>query len=179
MTQNLHKYREVQRILSPSDLDLRMLDRAKTEIQSADLKNIAVYAAKEAAEKYRRTIIVEDSGLFIEALRGFPGPFSSYVFATIGSKGLLNIMRWKTDRRAFFQASVAIASPEASSAVFSGRVYGTIARGPKGKTGFGFDPIFVPIRTRTTFAQGGEAFKNKHSHRAIAFRKLANWIRHA
>ncbi len=54
-------------------------------------------------------------------------------------------------------------------------MYGTISHKSAGKEGFGFDPIFIPKGTRKTFAQGGSPFKDKYSHRAIAFRKLALW----
>ena len=140
-----------------------------------DLGDIAKFAAEEAAEKYNRTVLVEDSGLFVNALNGFPGPYSSYVHATIGVEGLVRLMNQKVRREAYFQASLAVASPRGTSQAFSGRAYGTISHKPAGKQGFGFDPIFIPKGTRKTFAQGGSQFKDRYSHRAIAFRKLALW----
>jgi len=152
-----------------------MLSSPKTEIQSTSLEEIAKFAAEEAAKKHNRTVVIEDSGLFVRALNGFPGPFSSYVHATIGVRGLLRLMSQQTRRDAYFQASLAHASPRDSSQGFSGKVYGTISRKSAGTKGFGFDPIFVPKGARKTFAQGGSEFKDKYSHRAIAFRKLALW----
>jgi len=140
-----------------------------------DLGDIAKFAAEEAAEKYNRTVLVEDSGLFVNALNGFPGPYSSYVHATIGVEGLVRLMNQKVRREAYFQASLAVASPRGTCQAFSGRAYGTISHKPVGKQGFGFDPIFIPKGTRKTFAQGGSQFKDRYSHRAIAFRKLALW----
>ena len=70
---------------------------------------------------------------------------------------------------------MAVASPRGNSQLFSGRVYGTISHKSAGKEGFGFDPVFIPNGARKTFAQGGSEFKDKNSHRAIAFRKLALW----
>ena len=119
--------------------------------------------------------MVEDSGLFVKALNGFPGPYSSYVHATIGVEGLVRLMNQKMRREAHFQASLAVASPRGTSQEFSGRAYGTISHKPAGKQGFGFDPIFVPKDTQKTFAQGGNQFKDRYSHRAIALRKLALW----
>jgi XTP/dITP diphosphohydrolase len=152
-----------------------MLASPKTEIQSTSLTQIAKFAAEEAAKKYKRTVLVEDSGLFVKALNGFPGPFSSYVHDTIGVGGLLRLMSQQIRREAYFQASLALASPRESSQEFSGKVNGSISHKPAGKQGFGFDPIFVPRGSRKTFAQGGTEFKDKYSHRAIAFRKLALW----
>ncbi len=152
-----------------------MLDSPKTEIQSTNLGKIAKFAAKEAAKKHNRTVVVEDSGLFVKALDGFPGPFSSYVHATIGVEGVLRLMLRQPRREAYFQASLALASPQDSSVEFAGKVNGTISHKSAGTKGFGFDPIFIPEGARKTFAQGGTEFKKKYSHRAMAFRKLALW----
>ncbi len=173
VTQNVHKYQEARRILDPFGIKIRMLDSPKDEIQSTDLGEIAKFAAEEAAKKHNRTVVVDDSGLFVSALNGFPGPYSSYVHATIGVEGLLHLMSRKVHREAYFQASLALASAQDSSQEFSGKVYGTISRRSAGKEGFGFDPIFIPRGDRKTFAQSGSRFKDKYSHRAIAFRKLA------
>jgi len=175
VTQNRHKYQEARRTLDPFGIKIRMLASPKTEIQSTNLSKIAKFAAEEAAKKYNRTVLLEDSGLFVKVLNGFPGPFSSYVHDTIGVRGLLRLMARQTRRDAYFQASLAVASPRDSTQEFSGKVDGTISHKPAGKQGFGFDPIFIPRGARKTFAQGGTEFKDKYSHRAIAFRKLALW----
>jgi XTP/dITP diphosphohydrolase len=175
VTQNPHKYQEARRTLDPFGIKIRLLASPKTEIQSTNLEEIAKFAAEEAAKKHDRTVVVEDSGLFVRALNGFPGPFSSYVHETLGVEGLLRLMSRKTHREANFQASLALASPKDSSRQFSGKVYGTITHKSAGTGGFGFDPVFIPNGARKTFAQGGSQFKDQYSHRAIAFRKLALW----
>ena len=175
VTQNAHKYQEARRTLDPFGIKILKLAYPKTEIQNADLDEIARFAAEEAAKKYNRTVVVEDSGLFVKALNGFPGPYSAYAHATIGVEGLLRLMSQKLRREAYFQASLVVASLRGTSQEFSGRAYGTISHKPAGKQGFGFDPIFIPQGTRKTFAQGGSEFKDRYSHRAIAFRKLALW----
>jgi len=175
VTQNAHKYREARRTLDPFGIKIRMLASPKTEIQSTNLGEVAKFAAEEAAEKHNRRVLVEDSGLFVRVLNGFPGPFSSYAHDTIGNEGLLRLMSRQTRREAYFQASLALASPRGSSQEFSAKVHGTISHNSAGTQGFGFDPIFIPRGTRKTFAQGGIQFKDKYSHRAMAFRKLALW----
>jgi len=176
ITENIHKYREARRILDPYRIRLRILSSPKIEIQSRSLKEIAKFAAGEAVKIHDRMIVVEDSGLFVNALKGFPGPFSAYTHATIGIRGLLQLMRHEKHREAHFEAFLATASPADPGRVFSGRVSGIISQKPFGVGGFGFDPIFIPRGTRTTFAQGGEEFKDRYSHRARAFRKLALWF---
>src|SRR5712691_2069914 len=166
VTQNRHKYQEARRTLDPFGIKIRMLASPKTEIQSTRLGEIARFAAEEAARKHNRRVLVEDSGLFVRVLNGFPGPFSSYVHDTIGVGGLLHLMSRQTRREAYFQASLALASPRESSQEFLGKVDGTISHKSIGTDGFGFDPIFIPRGTRKTFAQGGIQFKDKYSHRA-------------
>src|SRR5260370_31722079 len=75
VTQNAHKYQEARRTLDPFGIRIRKLAYPKTEIQSVDLGDIAKFAAEEAAEKYNRTVTVEDSGLFVKALKRFPGSY--------------------------------------------------------------------------------------------------------
>src|SRR5213594_1996651 len=130
VTQNHHKYQEARRTLDPFGIKMRMLATPKTEIQSTSLGEIAKFAAEEAAKKYNRTVLLEDSGLFVKVLNGFPGPFSSYVHDTIGVRGLLRRMARLTRRDAYFQASVAVASPRDSTQEFSGKVDGTISHKP-------------------------------------------------
>jgi XTP/dITP diphosphohydrolase len=175
VTQNAHKYEEARRTVDPFGIKIRMLASPKTEIQSTSLEEIANFAAEEAARKHHRTVVVEDSGLFVKALNGFPGPFSSYAHSTLGVEGLLRLMSQTANREAYFQASVSLSSPRASTRSFSGTVHGSVSRKSSGTKGFGFDPIFIPRGTRKTFAQGGGQFKDRFSHRAIAFRKLARW----
>src|SRR5712691_4697231 len=148
VTQNAHKYQEARRTLDPFGIKIRMLASPKTEIQSTNLGEVAKFAAEEAAKKHNHRVLVEDSGLFIKVLNGFPGPFSSYVHDTIGVEGLLRLMSRQTRREAYFQASLALASPRDSSQEFSGKVHGTISHKSVGTNGFGFDPIFIPTGTR-------------------------------
>lgn len=161
--------------MSRYGLSLRHLRRQKTEIQSRNLTSIARFAAEEIARREARLIVVEDSGLFVESLKGFPGPFSSYVLETIGRKGLLKLMGGFRNRDAYFRAAVALSSPELRSVTFTGYVYGRISESEHGTQGFGYDPIFSRNGATRTFAQSGDEYKRLYSHRAIAFGKLAKW----
>ncbi len=118
---------------------------------------------------------MEDSGLFIPTLKGFPGPYSSYIYKTLGLEGVLRLMDNSQDRKAYFQSTIAIRLEDGTSRTFSGRVYGTISRRVRGKSGFGFDPIFVPRGESRTFGEMTQAVKNKCSHRARTFEEFAKW----
>ena len=86
---NIHKYLEAREVLASLGLSLAFLRDEVPELQSTDLAQIASWGARWAAEKWDLPVLVEDTGLFIEGLNGFPGPYASYVLKTIGLKGCL------------------------------------------------------------------------------------------
>ena len=175
MTENPDKFREAKSILDAQGIQIRQLKRPKVELQDSSLEKIARFAVKTASVHPTGLLLVEDSGLFIDALGGFPGPFSSYVYKTIGLKGILSLMHDQRKRNAYFQTSIAVASADVSPMVFTGTVRGSVSREIRGTAGFGYDPIFIPEGLRETFGQTKADFKNKTSHRARAFLKFANW----
>jgi XTP/dITP diphosphohydrolase len=176
-TENKGKYSEVARIATEFGVRLKQLPRSKTEIQSDDLREIASFAAKDACEAALRPVVAEDSGFFVHVLGGFPGPYSAYVYRTIGNRGILRLLRSAVNRGASFQAAVAFCMPKADAVCFSGNVNGAVTRYPRGIHGFGFDPIFMPKEgDGRTFAEMSAKDKNLFSHRARAFRKFFTWL---
>ena len=85
---NSHKFEEAQRILSNLGLNIRSFKTTLEEIQSNSMCEIAKRKAIDAYSKKQKPVIIEDDGLFINSLEGFPGPYSSYVYDTIGNKGI-------------------------------------------------------------------------------------------
>jgi len=146
------------------------------EIQSLALEDIAREKALSAYETVKSSLIVEDAGLFIETLGGFPGPYSSFVQQTIGCEGILTLLRDKSNRQATFKSALVCVDQKGKLLTFLGEVNGTVAQGLKGDHGFGFDPIFIPDGRRNTFALMLDEEKNLISHRAIATRKFAEWF---
>jgi len=177
MTENPGKFREASSILASRGIRARQLRRPKLEIQDQKLENIAKYALKAALDQYPGPILVEDSGLFIEPLNGFPGPYSSHTLKTIGLDGILRLLGKRSQRHAYFLSAVAYGTLHIRPRIFTGTVRGTISRRIQGTNGFGFDPIFIPTRSTQTFGQADSSFKNTHSHRAKSFLKFANWYR--
>lgn len=177
LTSNEGKFREAAAVAAASGLRLKMLAARKIEIQSDRLQEIASYAAQEAANRLGLAIITEDAGLFIDALNGFPGPYSSDVFRRLGTGGILKLMENIQKRKARFYSAVAYCAPHKKPKCFTGTVEGAIGLRPRGSGGFGFDPIFVPTKgDGRTFAQMNVREKNKISHRAASFRKLSRWM---
>ncbi len=166
---NNHKFKEAKKILEEFSINLGFFRCNLEEIQSDSLKEIAKYKATQAFEKLRKPVIVEDDGLFIDSLNGFPGPYSSYVFKTIGNKGILNLLKQK--RKASF-VSIISYHDKNSQKSFDSKSIGTISKKIIGK-GWGYDPIFIPSNYKKTFAQLKN--KNEVSHRFKALKKFASW----
>jgi XTP/dITP diphosphohydrolase len=180
VTGNIHKFNEARRVLADYDVSVAMLNIDAIEIQDDSLENIAKFSVIDAAEKSNLPVFVEDAGLFVKALNGFPGPYSSYVYRTIGTKGILKLMQNERKRDAHFSSVVAFCNPQESlePKIFQGKVEGTITYDIRGKQGFGYDPIFQPYgRNGRTFAEMTTQEKNKNSHRAQALRKFAGWFK--
>jgi len=176
VTTNPGKFREVSAKLAPLGIRLGRRDRAYPELQADRLEDVVRYAAGIVAREVRGEFLIDDSGLFVEALGGFPGVYSSYVYRTIGPKAVLTLLRNGKDRAARFETVFLLGRRDRSPRVFHGVCEGSIARAPRGRGGFGFDPIFVPQGSRRTFGEMSLAEKNAVSHRARAAEALARHL---
>jgi XTP/dITP diphosphohydrolase len=180
-TNNINKFNEARRVLGDYKIAAGMLRVKSLEIQSENLQEIASASAEDAFRRCNLPIIVEDAGLFIEALKGFPGPYSAYTYKTIGNAGLLQTMKSIRERKAKFQSVVAYRSANIDLPIcFKGEIAGEITlkeHRSKANGGFGFDPIFTPVNSNKTFAEMSMHEKNRHSHRAMALRKFAEWYK--
>lgn len=177
VTGNEYKYREASSILSKYGINV-LMERAlkKIEIQSDDVEDIVRYSLDLICNKTTNYLVIEDDGLFIKALGGFPGPFSAYVYKTIGLNGILRLMSDVKERDAYFKSVVGLCTPNGKSHLFTGVVEGEISKDIRGSAGFGYDPIFIPKGFNKTFAELGLEIKNSISHRARAFMALGEWL---
>ncbi|RLE65377.1 MAG: non-canonical purine NTP pyrophosphatase, RdgB/HAM1 family [Thermoprotei archaeon] len=176
VTKNRGKLKEAEVILSSYGIEVKMLAVEKEEIQSYNLEEIALHALRRI-DFQDAPFFVEDAGLFIEALNGFPGPYSSYVYKTIGCRGILKLLEGIDNRKAYFLSVVALKIPSTGKVeVFKGKIDGFIADKMQGEKGFGFDPIFMPDGYKRTFAEMSVEEKNRYSHRGKALRKMGEWI---
>ena len=180
-TNNIHKFNEARVILSKYNIAMIMLRLKKNELQNESLKEIAQSIAIELFNKYTVPILVEDSGLFIDALNGFPGPYAAYVNKTIGNAGIIKLMKNVKNRKAYFKASIAFCySNKIEPKLFEGKVKGIIISkkiNDNSLYGFGFDPIFQPEGHLKLFSEMSIPEKNLVSHRALAFRKFIRWYK--
>ncbi|MGI0025352.1 MAG: RdgB/HAM1 family non-canonical purine NTP pyrophosphatase [Nitrososphaera sp.] len=170
---NENKFREVRSILSSSGISVELAQISLVEVQSDSIEQIVAVKVKSAFALVNRPVFVEDDGLFIDSLNGFPGQYSSFVFRTIGNAGIMKLLAGTVNRSASFRSMIAYYDGEKMS-ISEGRVDGSISdRITEG--GWGYDPIFIPAEAGLTFAQLGER-KNEYSHRMKALQKFADWI---
>ncbi|MCX8150084.1 MAG: XTP/dITP diphosphatase [Candidatus Bathyarchaeota archaeon] len=177
-TNNIHKFNEVRNILAKQGVSVGMLRVKSVEIQSDSLTEIARVSAKDAFKRCKLPIIVEDAGLFVDALNGFPGPYTAYVYKTVGNKGLLKLMEQLKSRTAKFRSSIAYCDNVKSEPLcFEGESLGEVIGEERANSpsSFGFDPIFQPCGSNKTFAEMNIEEKNLFSHRAQAIIKFASW----
>jgi len=175
VTTNEHKRREAQEILG---LELERVDLDLPEVQAIEPAEVArekARAAREALGAPDLPVLVEDSGLMVDAWDGFPGALTKWLMSSVGNEGLLRMLPEGGDRSARAVCVVALAEADGTVRTFRGEVPGALAQRPRGAGGFGYDPVFVPGWSSMTYAEMGEG-KNADSHRARAFRAVREWF---
>lgn len=176
VTSNRHKFEEVSELAARHRIEIKHSDMPYIEIQADELEQVVRPSVQQACALLRKPCFVEDAGLFVRVLRGFPGPYSKFVFQKLGNEGLLKLMEEKSDRTAEFRSAVGYCEPGKKPEVFTGKVEGKLELEPNGKWGFGFDPIFSPIEgDGRTFAEMSVSEKNNFSHRARAIEAFFKW----
>ena len=181
VSNNLNKYSEIKSMLNDKiiGLELKFCKQDIIEIQDEKIENIAMEKAKSAYNTVKKPILIEDDGLFINSLNGFPGQYSKFIFKSIGNKGIIRLLLGSSDRSAFFK-SIFVYNDGIIAKVFYGKINGkissTITQG-----GWGYDPIFIPLKRNNkkgiTFAKLSQTNKkNELSHRRIAFYKFIKWF---
>lgn len=175
ITSNANKVVEVKGILKEYGIESKHVDLEYPEIQADSLHEVALTSARHLCERVNGPFFVEDAGLFIDALEGFPGPYSSYVHKTIGNSGILKLMERVQQRASRFESVIAHANSIREIFVFRGVVEGSISLEARGE-GWGLDPIFIPKGANKTYAEMGIDAKQKLSHRRAALERFAVWF---
>lgn len=174
-TGNEGKLSEAKAQLEPLGFEVEQYAGGYPEIQADGLEAVARAGLDHLADELEEPFVLEDAGLFVHGLDGFPGVYSSYVFATLGNEGILDLLGGASDRSAHF-ASVVGLRENGDNRVFVGRVDGQITKQARGSKGFGFDPIFQPDGEERTFAEMPEDEKAGMSHRSRALDQLAEHL---
>lgn len=183
-TNNAHKLEEIRAILGNSIEILSLADiHCHADIpETADtLEGNARQKSRYVYEHYGLDCFADDTGLEVESLGGAPGVYSARYADGQGHDSqanmnkLLKEMEEKNDRKAQFRTIISLIE-KGEERQFEGIVKGQITREKRGKSGFGYDPIFQPDGYETTFAELGSDIKNRISHRARAVAALCDYL---
>jgi len=175
ITSNPGKVAEYQKAFDELGIEMEHYRLPYDEVQTSDLEEVVNKGMDEIISKGVRNFIVDDTGLFIDSLKGFPGVWSAYAQKTIGNKGILKLMDGVEDRGAEFRCCIGC-DIDGERIVVVGVCRGYITESEKGTDGFGFDPIFSPDG-KLTFAEMSIEDKNLISHRGKAVRLLIQQLK--
>ncbi len=175
ITSNPGKVAEYQKAFDELGIEMEHYRLPYDEVQTSDLEEVVNKGMDEIISKGVRNFIVDDTGLFIDSLKGFPGVWSAYAQKTIGNKGILKLMDGVEDRGAEFRCCIG-SDIDGERIVVVGVCRGYITESEKGTDGFGFDPIFSPDG-KLTFAEMSIEDKNLISHRGNAVRLLIQQLK--
>jgi XTP/dITP diphosphohydrolase len=182
---NQHKLEEISQALG-GYVDLLSLNDIKCFEELPETRDTmegnSLQKAAYVLEHYHVPCFADDSGLEVEALKGAPGVYSARYAGDHRSNEdninlLLKNLYGDTNRRARFRSVITLVGLDEKPVYFEGIIPGTIITARRGTAGFGYDPIFVPEGHNRTFAEMSLEEKNAMSHRAIAVRKLADYLK--
>lgn len=169
VTGNRDKAAEAERILG-RPVETAAVDLP--EIQSLDLLAVLRAKGEEAWRRLGRPLVVEETGLALDALGGFPGPLVRWMLEAAGPEGIARAVIALGDPRA--HARCALLYRDAAGAVIAeGADQGELVLPARGGAGFGWDVVFQPAGEAATYAELGTAHKDRHGHRGRAWRALA------
>ena len=153
VTGNKYKIELAQKILGPLGVEILQKKIYCPEIQDNEIENVSKFSAKYAADKLNEAVIKNDSGLVIEGLNGFPGPYTAYVEDTLTEEGILKLMEGIQNRKAYFVEVISYCEPGSDPVSFVSKTYGTISTEKRGEYGWSYDRIFVPKDESKTLAE--------------------------
>ncbi len=166
ITSNPGKVAEYQKSFDDLGIVMEHTKVPYDEVQTSELEEVVAKGLEELRSEGLSNFIIDDSGLFVDALGGFPGVYSAYVQKTLGNKGVLKQMEGITDRRAQFKCCIGC-DIDGETIIVTGTCDGEILFEEKGTEGFGYDPIFTPDGEKS-FAEIDIEKKNEISHRGNA-----------
>lgn len=173
VTGNVKKLEEFKAILGtsfPKEIVSQKVDLPELQ---GDISEICIKKCKEAARIVQGPVIVEDTCLCFNALKGLPGPYIKWFLEKLEPEGLHKLLTGFEDKSAEAVCTFAYhpGEPDAEVVLFQGKTFGEIVE-PRGRRDFGWDPCFQPVGYSQTYAEMTHEEKNKISHRFKALEKL-------
>jgi len=182
-TRNRNKIAEIKDMIGDLVNIIMISDRIQIDIPEIGRSLLENSLAKATFTNRlcRRPVLADDSGLFVDSLDGEPGIYSSRYGKNDEERiaRLLKNLDDKKNRRAVFRVVFVYYFEPGKYEVFEGECIGTVSHMPRGREGFGYDPIFIPRGYKKTFAELGPSIKNRISHRARALKKFRAFVNQA
>lgn len=182
-TNNYNKFNEIKYIF-PKNIKLMSLKdlnfNEKIEESGNTLKDNAKIKSNYIYNKYSLSCFSDDSGLLIDHLNGEPGVYSS-TYAGVPRNDLSNMIKVLeklkniNNRIACFKTIISL-NLDSKNLIFSGELLGSISNSIRGNNGFGYDPIFIPLKKKLTFGEMKPSSKHKIDHRFKAFKKIKKFL---
>lgn len=184
-TGNRHKLEEVQAILGDSFKVVTPMEVGINEDIPETADTLEGNASMKSGYIWKKTglsCFADDTGLEVEALDGAPGVYSARYAgedkdSAANMAKLLEALKGKENRKARFRTVISLIEEDGRELLFEGIVNGHIGTECAGEMGFGYDPLFIPENGTKTMAQMSAEEKNAISHRGLAVRKLAAYLR--
>ena len=169
ITGNDGKAREYSALLG---IEVRPVKEDLIEIQSLDVMEVVKRKAEDAFSKLRCPVLVDDTGLALNAWNGLPGALVAWFLSSVGAEGILDMASCLADRTATATTALGYGDAKGVVCVFTGTLQGTLSTERRGDGGFGYDSIFIPAGSNMTFAEMSSEQKNAISHRRLAVEEL-------
>lgn len=176
VTTNNHKVIEAQLALKPYNIKVLQINDEKIEHKDDTVENTAKHNAEFFANKYKKPVIVEDTGVFFEAYQNFPGNNAKLMFNLLGYKGLLKLLQGEK-RKAYLKTAIGFCEPGKKPRLFVGEMHGSIAEDVQdlNKDVLPYERIFITNNSIRLSSLSKEE-KDKISHRGKAFRLLGEFL---
>lgn len=168
VTGNANKRREAERIvgrrLATAAIDL-------PEIQSGDLIEVLRFKAEAAWQRLDQPVVVEETGLELACMNGFPGPLVKWMLEAVGDEGIANVAIRAGDPGVVARCALMFRDGD-REVIAEGATTGRLVLPPRGEGGFGWDPVFEPAGLERTYAELGDEVKDRIGHRGRAWREF-------
>ena len=171
VSSNPNKVAEAQRILG---VPLETVAIDLPERQSNDLLEVLRSKGEEAWRRVQRPLVVEETGLELAALNGFPGPLVKWMLDAVGASAIAEVVQARGNDRVTARCAVLFVDGGSEPVVGEGATRGRLVLPARGTKGFGWDPVFQPEGHQRTYGELSQAIKDEIGHRGRAWRDLAS-----
>ena len=168
VTGNANKRREAERIVGHR---LETVEIDLPEIQSGDLIEVLRFKAESAWQRLERPVVVEETGLELACMNGFPGPLVKWMLEAVGDEGIAQVAIRAGDPGVVARCALMLLDGD-REVIAEGSTAGRLVLPPRGEGGFGWDPVFEPDGLERTYAELGDEVKDRIGHRGRAWREF-------